>query len=66
MSQHSIFELFTWNTQDSIHFYDHTDRGVNCSITIFKIIEILLIVQTSIFFTKYQQFRHINDTVLKG
>ena len=42
-----------------------TDRGVNCNITIQEIIEILLTIQTFIFFTKYKQFHYVNDTKLK-
>ena len=52
--------------KDNIHFCDHTDRGVDCNITIEEIIEILLTVQASVFFTKYQKFHYVNDTELKG
>ena len=51
--------------KDTTHFCDHTDRGVNCNITIWEMIENLLTVQTSIFLTKYQQFHYVNDTKLK-
>ena len=49
----------------NMHFFDRTDRGADYIVTIQEIIEILLIIQTFVFSTKYQQFHYINDMNLK-
>ena len=35
-------------------------------VTIHKIIDILLTIESLIFFTKYQQFHYVNDIDIKG
>ena len=51
--------------KDIIRFCDRSDRGVNYDITIQEIVEILLIIQTFIFLTKYQQFHYVNEIDLE-
>ena len=42
--------------EETIHFYNCTDRGADYNMKVQEIIEILLTIQTFVFFTKYQQF----------
>ena len=61
MSQHSFFELFTWNTKAPFTF---AITPIEVSITILQYRRkkvIFSTFQTFIFLTKYQQFQFVND-----